>query len=161
MVGLDFLEKVDIFKELDDDQLTRILTCCQKAKYHRDDEIFNTKDDPLYLYVVIEGEIVLKQDQPDSHPGLQDSIITTLLETKIFGWSSLVPPFKYRLSAYCSSRKCKLLKIDRDCLFKLLEEDFQMGYLVMSGILNVVGTRFHQLREEIIKVMGQDIMNQW
>ena len=79
----------------------------------------------------------------------------------IFGWSSLVPPFKYRLSAYCSSRTCKALKIERDCLVKLLEEDFQIGYIVMSKILAVVGTRFHQLREEIIKVMGQDIINQW
>jgi signal-transduction protein with cAMP-binding, CBS, and nucleotidyltransferase domain len=161
MVSLDFLERIDIFKDLNDNQLTAIQACCQEAEFRRDDQLFDTRITPEYLWVVMDGEVSLRQDQPTSYPNLQDSIISTLSENMIFGWSSLVPPFKYRLSAYCSSRTCKVLKIERNCLNKLMEEDFKMGYIVMSEILAVVGTRFDQLREEIIKVMGQDIINRW
>ena len=84
-----------------------------------------------------------------------------LSERMIFGWSSLVPPFEYRLSAYCVSRSCRVLKIDSKCLSSVFEKDSSLGYKIMSKIVSVVGTRFYQLREEIIKQKGQEIINQW
>ena len=78
-----------------------------------------------------------------------------------FGWSSLVPHNEYRLSAQCSSRQCKLLKVDAVRLSGHFNEDSKLGYMVMSEIVSVVGIRFHQLREEIISNIGHDIMNRW
>ena len=161
MVSLDFLEKVDIFKDLNDDQLIAIQSCCQEEVFQRDDRIFGVDEDPTALWVVKEGEVVLRQDKPNAPPALRNTIISIISETMTFGWSSLVPPYKYRLSAYSASRKCRLLKVDKICFSRLLDEDSRLGYLVMSKLLVVVGTRFHQLREEIINGLGQAIINRW
>lgn len=161
MVSLDFLENVDIFKDLNDDQLTAIQACCQEEAFGRDDRIFGVDEDPVALWVVKEGEVTLRQDQPDAPAALRAITISTVSEARTFGWSSLVSPYKYRLSAYCASRTCRVLKVDKLSFSRLLDEDSRLGYLVMSKLLVVVGTRFHQLREEIIRGLGQDIMNRW
>jgi signal-transduction protein with cAMP-binding, CBS, and nucleotidyltransferase domain len=160
MVSLDFLEGVELFEGLDDNQLTAVRGYCQEAEYHRGDKIFGIKEEPLYLYAVMEGEVALRHDWPDGESSQEDTI-STISEKRIFGWSSLVPPSEYRLSAHCITRHCKVLKIDSKGLCRLFEEDSKLGYMVMSKIVSVVGSRFYQLREEIIKRRGQDIINRW
>ncbi len=160
MISLDFLEKIDVFHGLDDKELTAVQACSQETEFNRDDKIFGIDEKPMYLWAVIDGEVGLRQDRPDT-PSSQEDTISTMTETAVFGWSSLVPPFKYRLSAYCASRNCKILKVDKDCLLGLFEEDLKMGYEVMSRIVSVIGRRFDRMREEIIKKAGQDIINQW
>jgi len=160
MVNLDFLESVEVFKDLDDDQLTAVQTCCSEADYARGEKIFNVKGKPVSLWAVIEGEVDLQQESPGNTTKQGDKI-ATLSKAMTFGWSSLVPPFEYRLSAYCSTRSCKVLKIDTQCLKTLFDKDSKLGYAVMSKIVAIVGTRFHQLREEMIKHRGHDIINKW
>ena len=160
MIQLDFLELVEVFRDLNDDQLLAVRDCCGEAKYRRGDTIFSVNEEPLFLWAVIDGEVTLAQETPGRARPEKDPI-ATLSTTMTFGWSSLVPPFKYMLSATCTSIRCRLLKVDRECLKKLFEEDLELAYLAMLRIASLVGSRFHQLREEIIKKRGQDIMNRW
>ena len=160
MVSLDFLEKVEVFKNLDDSQLSEVQVCCAQAEYKRNDIVFRTSEEPLFLWIVEEGKIDLRQDTPDPSIKTLDTI-TSISEAMTFGWSSLVPPFRYRLSAYCATRTCKVIKIDKDCLLNIFKKDSRLGYEVMSEIVSVIGTRFHNLREGIIKNIGEDIINKW
>ena len=123
-------------------------------------KLFSAREEPMYLWAVIDGEVELRQEMPGDTRSLSDPI-SSLSRGMTFGWSSLVPPFEYRLSAYCASRRCKVLIVDREYLSRLLEKDSWLGYLVMSQIVSIVGERFHQLREEIIKGIGHDIINRW
>ena len=160
MITLEFLEKIKVFRELNDDQLTQIQTYCQEAKFSRGDEIFATGEKPQYLWVVMEGQVALQWATPE-RPSGSESTITTLSETMIFGWSSLVPPYTYRLSAYCSTRSCRVMQIDRDALINLFEQDAEIGYKVMLELLSVVGSRFLNLQDEVARQRGSDIINQW
>ena len=160
MISLDFLEKIDVFKDLDDDQLTAVQECCQETEFKRGNKLFGVKEDPICLWAVMEGTIDLELDSPGSMP-LQEDIVSSVSEAEIFGWDSLVPPYKYRLSAYCATRKCKVVKIDKGSLTRLFDEDADTGYKVMSRLLSVVGNRFHQLQEDVIKNKGQELMNRW
>jgi hypothetical protein len=49
-------------------------------------------EDPLYLYAVMDGEVELRFDQ--SGDNRKEKIISRLIKTMIFGWSSVVPPFE-------------------------------------------------------------------
>jgi CRP-like cAMP-binding protein len=160
MTHLDFLEQVEVFKDLDDEQLLAVQGCCEESEYKRDEKIFGVKGKPLFLWAVMEGEVTLLQEIPGK-PQAGEDPIASLSPGMTFGWSSLVPSSEYTLSAICTSRRCRLLKVDRNCLKKLFDDDLKLGYLVMSRIVAVVGSRFHQLREEIIKNRGQDIINRW
>ena len=131
-----------------------------KQSINGGEKIFGIKEEPSYLLAVIDGEVELRQDQPMG-TSTEGNAISNLSEKMIFGWSGLVPPFEYRLAAYCVTRRCRVLKIDRNCLSSAFKKDSALGYKVMSKIVSVVGTRFYQLREEIIKQKGQEIINQW
>lgn len=160
MITLEFLENVRVFEDLNDDQLTQIQKYCQEAKFSRGDKIFATGERPKYLWVVMEGQVALRWATPEGPAGT-DSTITTLSESMIFGWSSLVPPYTYRLSAYCATRTCKVMQVDRDELINLLEQDAEIGYKVMLELLSVVGSRFLNLQDEVARQRGSDIINQW
>jgi len=68
-------------------------------------------------------------------------------ENNIIGWSSLVSPYRYKLSAYCASDECTVLLIERDRLLEFMKDNPDAGYKVMSIMLEVVGNRFERLRE--------------
>ena len=160
MITLDFLENVEVFSDLNDDQLTEVQQHCQVAKFSRGDKIFGTGEDPKFLWVVLEGQVDLQWEQPGGS-ALPETTITQLSEAMTFGWSSLVPPHKYRLSAYCVTRTCKVIKIEREALTKLFVQDAQFGYKVMTNLLSVVGSRFLSLQDEVARQRGSDIMHQW
>lgn len=160
MISLDFLENVGAFADLSDDQLTAILECCEVADFKRGEEIFASGETPEYFWIVQTGQINLTLDAPEG-PALPENTITTLSEGMPFGWSSLVPPYKYHLSAHCASRSCKTVRIPKDRLLQLFESDAQLGYKVMSKVMIVVGQRFHQLQDEVARRRGHDIINRW
>ena len=65
MVSLDFLEDVDAFSDLDDDQLAAIQECCEVAKFKRGEAIFAAGTVPEYFWLVLEGEVNLIWDAPE------------------------------------------------------------------------------------------------
>lgn len=160
MISLDFLESVEAFGDLDDTQLTAIQGCCEVADYKRGEKLFAAGEASEYFWVVREGQINLTWDMPEG-PALSESTITTLTTGMPFGWSSLVKPYKYRLSAHCASRSCKVIKIQKDRLNRLFADDTGMGYKIMSKVMIVAGRRFHQLQDEVAKRRGYDIINRW
>ena len=160
MISLDFLENVDAFADLDDDQLTAIQGNCEIAEFKRGKEIFAAGDTPEYFWIVFEGKVNLIWDVAGS-PAMPENTITTLTEGMPFGLSSLVPPHKYHLSAHCASRSCKAVRIPKGRLLQLFEDDAQLGYKVMSKVMIVAGQRFHQLQDEVAKLRGHDIINRW
>jgi len=160
MITLDFLENVEVFKDLNDDQLTRIQKHCREAEFSGGDKIFSTGEKSEYLWVVMEGQVALQWETPGGS-ALPESTITRLSEMMTFGWSSLVPPHSYRLSAQCATRTCKVVQVERDALLNLFEQDAEIGYKVMHKLLSVVGSRFLNLQDEVAKQRGSDIINQW
>lgn len=160
MISLDFLENVEAFSDLGDDQLMVIQGCCEVAEFKRGEEIFAAGQTPEYFWMVHEGQVNLTWDAPEG-PAMPESTITTLSKGMPFGWSSLVPPYKYHLSAHCASRTCRTVRITRSRLLQLFEDDAQLGYKVMSKVMIVAGRRFHQLQDEVAKRRGHDIINRW
>jgi CRP-like cAMP-binding protein len=155
MVGLDALEKVEILGGLDDRRLSAVSGCCSVSQFQRGDKIFGPGEEARYLYAVMEGKVELRGD-PQSP--LQENI---LQENRIFGWPSLISPNIYRFAAYSASRNAKVIQIDAACLKRVFEEAPELGYTIMSRLLEVIGQRFHQLQEEVVKRRGQDAMNRW
>ena len=160
MISLDFLENVEAFSDLDDDQLTVIQDCCEIAEYKRGQQIFAAGETPAFFWIVYTGQVSLTWDAPPG-PTAPEDTFTTLSEGMPFGWSSLVPPYKYHLSAHCASRSCEIVRIPRDRLLQLFENDADLGYKVMSRVMIVAGQRFHQLQDEVARRRGHDIINRW
>ena len=145
MITLDFIRQVDVFKDLEDSQLEKIIKGCQEREFKRGEKIFSEQDEAQYVWIVMEGQVDIRFDLP----GRATSEVSTVYSetpTKTFGWSTFVPPYKYILSAYCASRKCLVAQLDKDFLLKLFKSDYLMGYRVMSNLAGIISTRFHDMQ---------------
>ena len=160
MATLEIMEKIEAFKGLDKDQLKQIQEYCKRRDFKKDEKLFTEGDDAIELWIIIDGEIDMRFDLP-GRPTSKSNTIATITKFQAFGWSCFVPPYKYRLSAYCSSSTCKTIKIKKDRLEKLFKKDTGIGYTFMSYLVNVVGVRFHQFQDEVAKRRGEDIISGW
>ena len=146
MIGNDFLQSVGIFKGLDENQLSTVQSCCREEQHQAGTKLFGEGEPASHLYIVKKGQIDLRFDLP-GRPTSEKNTISSILEFKAFGWSALVAPYKYSLSAYCTNQTCEVVKIDRQCLNKLFEENNRLGYLVLSNMARVIGKRFQKLEK--------------
>jgi CRP-like cAMP-binding protein len=146
MTDTAFLRQAQIFLQLDDSQLARIIPCCSEQTFQNGEKLFSEREPAQHLWLLKDGAIDLRFELP-GHETSQENTVSTISSTVVFGWSSLVPPQIYTLSAYCTSRTCTAVKIETAELNKLFDEDPRMGYLIKSYLLRVVGSRFHILQQ--------------
>ncbi len=160
MVNTDFLKTVQIFQGLNQDQLDQIVDCCEETAYQPGVRIFEQGEDAAYLWIVKEGRVDLRFESTDN-PSFAEHPISTISEAGAFGWSSFASPNKYRLAAYSGDQPCTVIKVDRNRLKALLDEDAEMGYVVISNVATVVGTRFHEFQEEAARQKGDNLLGGW
>jgi tmRNA-binding protein len=102
---------------------------------------------------------------PSAIPTTKENALTShhknIPESQIFGWSCFIEPYKMKLSAYCTSRRCKVLKINAQQLNKLMEKDMVIGFKIMRYIVHVLGYLFAQIKEDLARVKGINMMNSW
>jgi CRP-like cAMP-binding protein len=153
MTSKDIFTQILIFDGLDQGQMNKVKACCQEKEYTAGARIFADGQQAESLFVVLEGRVDLRFEIPGRESTSSDNI-TSVRQGQVLGWSALMHSPIYSLSAYCATDKCRLLKVGRDCLLALFEEDPRMGYIVMSHMAEVIRTRFHQVQEELARRKG-------
>jgi CRP-like cAMP-binding protein len=145
MAAIDELRQVETFQSLSDDELSAIGKLTTEKQFVYGSRLFKDGDSATHLWIVKEGIIDLRFDLPGRETS-EESTLSSITANKIIGWSSFVPPYKYKLSAYCASAKCTVLIIERKILREFLNSHPETGYQVMTAMLKVVGGRFQRLQ---------------
>lgn len=145
METLNFLKKADLFNGLSERQLASISAGIQKLEFRKGERIFREGDAADHLWTVLEGEVGLGFELP-GRAAAEVSTLSTVSPGKTFGWSCFVDPRRYRLSSYCSSRTCAVVRLERGYLQTLFEQDPRMGYTLMTNLAGVIGERYSQLQ---------------
>jgi CRP-like cAMP-binding protein len=161
MNSLDFLDQVEMFSGLSDQQLQAIQDTAESAEYKKGDPIFKHGQTAEYLWIVLEGELQLICE---SDQALQKDVcepITFVSEAQTYGWHCFVPPFEYRLSGYCASRHCRLIRLKKEALERLFKKDPEIGFAVMQYTIRAIGTQFQELQDELARRRGQEILSNW
>lgn len=146
MGGLAFLEKVDIFKGLNQDQLKAVNKKASEKQYLYGDRLFAEGENADRIWLVMEGKVDLRFDLP-GRPTSEENTVFSITAAQTLGWSSFVPPFKYALSAYSATRQCKVLQIDKEQLLECFEKDPRMGLMFMTNVAAIASRHFDQLQE--------------
>jgi CRP-like cAMP-binding protein len=154
---LEFLGGVEVLRGLERPQLKAIIPCCQRRTYRNGSFLFREDEEANHLWAVISGEVDLRYTLPGRDTG-GEMTISRINSGRVFGWSSLVPPHLYRLSAFCATKDCEVLQMGRSCLAKLFSEDTEVGYRVMANISQVIAARFQALQDEIAFREGSDLL---
>lgn len=146
MGGLNFLEKVDIFKGFSKGQLNTVNKGGKKKEYVYGDRLFAEGEDADRIWLVIEGQVDLRFDLPGRQTS-EENTVFSITAAQTLGWSSFVPPFKYALSAYSATKSCKILQIAKDYLLECFEKDPRMGLMFMANVASIASMHFDQLQE--------------
>lgn len=158
MTTIDFLDTVEPFTEMTDEQLSALSDSADLLEFKKGDRLFLQADPAAYLWIVIEGSIELRSEGPASAASGQVSFLSA---THAFGWTCFVPPYKYQLSGYCASRRSRVLRFAKDHLEKLFESHPEIGFEMMQYTLTSVGTQFQELEDELARHRGHEIMGRW
>jgi CRP-like cAMP-binding protein len=165
MVTLELIEELHIFNNFNPDELNKLLDFCSQEEYQIGESLFLEGSPAKSLWIVMNGTVELRFEMPNAKSTTHENTLSShnkdLPESQIFGWSCFIPPYKMRLSAYCTSRRCQVLKIDATKLNKLMDSDAAIGFKIMRYIVQVVGYRFKQMQEEVAKFIGINMMNSW
>jgi CRP/FNR family cyclic AMP-dependent transcriptional regulator len=150
------LEQIEIFADLDNEQLQRISAICTEHLYKPGDIIFHENSQSDELFVILQGEVEIQVDpkmlgvSTNESPG--PSTIATLRRDQSFGEIALVDKGLRSASARCAAPGTHLLAIKRDDLIELCRQDFEMGYLVMR---NMAGDLAFKIRQTDLMVREQ------
>jgi CRP/FNR family transcriptional regulator, cyclic AMP receptor protein len=152
------LRQVDIFMELNPDQLEKISQICQQKTYDGNEIIFKENTTGDELYVILNGQVEILVDPntlgTSEAQGIGPSTIATLRRGQSFGEVALVDQGVRSASARCAQDGTKLLIIDRQELENLCQADLELGYQVMRNIAADLSLKIRQtdlmVREQLL-----------
>lgn len=136
MTNVYLLEQVDIFEDLNSDQLKLVDDICDEKTFIQGEVIFEENSPSHEFYIIMDGKVEIQVDPDtigDGTDAHQPSTIAVLRRGQSFGEVAIVDPGVRSASAKCGSEYCKVLMIDRSDFIKLLESDYEIGYIVMRN----------------------------
>ncbi len=144
------LRQCNVFSSLDDTALEQIAGLAVEKQYEAGTTIFNEGDNADELIVLQEGEAVLQITIRDVLKQVNKRITVDITNPNgIVGWSALVEPYIYTLTAVCL-QKTKVLSIDGVKLRGLLQDDKLVGYEILKELVKVVASRLNDTRQVLI-----------
>jgi CRP-like cAMP-binding protein len=147
------LEKAEAFKGFSTKQLVKLGNLCAEVVFSENEQLFSAGDPATHLWMVTEGRVDLRFEIPGKGIATTEQTVSSVevtspkLMAETIGWSCFVPPNQMRLSAYCAAPTCRIIRVPKDKLLEIFEDDPLMGYRFMSYMVTVVGYRFHQFQE--------------
>lgn len=151
---VDSLRRTDLFRDWDAGPLTKVADLCREVSFSRGTTIFNEGDQALEFYLLTDGRVVLEMDvRPVPERPVIPTAVEVVTNDEVFGWSALVAPYVYTLSAKCMT-DCSALAIRGDALRKTMDYNTALGYKVMKQLAHIVGLRLMHTRLRLVTGLG-------
>ena len=161
MANLDVIRENYIFRDLSTAQLQKIASISQENTYQPGQTIFREGDQAKDLYILKEGKVLLEMriaPYPERTPS-PSATIDVVTKGELFGWSALVPPHIFTLSA-STAEKCQVVTLDSAKLIELMDSDPVMGYEVVKRLAKIISTRLKRSREMLMSERGLALLSQ-
>lgn len=143
------LKRCQVFSTVDDPTLEKIAATAMENTYEGGSVIFREGDPATELLIVQEGKVALQMALSEVLPASRRVTIDTVMPDEPVGWSAVVEPHRYTLTAVCLQRT-RLLSISANKLKWLLEEDKAVGYQVTQQLIKVVASRLDETRRVLL-----------
>jgi len=148
----DTLKRTEVFLGLDDSDLDKIaaLPSCREVSYQAGEVIIRAGDEAKFLYVLKEGEVDVVMAVPTKSEQAKKVVIDVITKGGFFGWSALVKPHFYTMSAICR-KPCTVATISGAELMALFEKEYYIGYRVFQSLARIIGTRLRDLEQVMVR----------
>jgi len=149
------LHRAEVFLGLDNSDLSKIaaLPSCREEAYQPEEVIFRTGDEARYLHVLKEGQVDLVTEVASGPDHTAVKVVVDRITTGgFFGWSALVGPHFYVMSAICRESS-RVVLISGSELLALFDANYYVGYKIFQSISHIIGTRLRDV--ERVLATGQ------
>ncbi|WP_158247204.1 Crp/Fnr family transcriptional regulator [Geothermobacter hydrogeniphilus] len=146
-----------LLKDLATDEAEAFLGRCRRKNYPDGRMLFAEQTEADHLYLLISGRIDLQFELP-AQKGT--ATLVTRSPGDAVGWSTMVPPHRYRFAAVCVG-PTTVLEIDRPTLQSLFYTNYHLAYIFMRNIAVLSGDRLLRVQEKLATVLGDEAVNGW
>ena len=144
------LRECELFKGLEDEELSRVAIICSEIELTEGETLFSEHWPAEQIYVVTRGSIALHQSVGTflAQPSRRFATVAFCSPGQIVGWSALVEPYRYTLSA-TAWEESQLLGISSGLLRRTMELNPEIGYRIMKALSEVMGRRLQQVTQSL------------
>jgi len=133
------LAQPDMFPGLDPEGIERLTTIARSRSLDAGEYLFLLGDNAEDFYAVVRGSVELRF--PLSFRGaIKDVSVETAVAGQILGWSALVKPYRFTLSARATEAS-EVLAFSRRELLPLFQAEPRIGLAFLTKVAEVVGVR--------------------
>ncbi len=143
MVSPELLRRFSLFASLDPSIYDELAMASKEISLKTGEWLFIEGDDADALYLVLEGKIDLKINLDQK--GQRRQNISTVAGGHMMGWSALVEPYMYTLSAIAIV-DCRLVSLEASAVRDMMEHNPEIGYTIMKRLAKSIGARLANLR---------------
>ena len=140
------LQSIPWFQDLSDQHFDLICSITHLINVDQDTTIFSEGDKEENLYIVLEGRVAV-----ELFSSVQGKIrIYTAEPLDVIGWSTLTPVIRQRTASARAVLDSRLAAVDGRELRKLCDQDYELGYIIMRRIANVIAARLMITRLQLL-----------
>ena len=150
MTAKQVLKECPVFSTLSDADLEKVARSALEKQYEAGTTLFQEGDKAEELLVLQEGKVALQTTLPKASVSASRRItVDVITGNEIVGWSAIVEPYVYTLTAVCL-QKVKALSLSGTKLRWLLRDNDHIGYEVLKGLIKVVASRLDDTRQVLV-----------
>jgi CRP-like cAMP-binding protein len=142
---IEGLQRFTILEGLAPEESDTILQRCQITTVRKGEKVFEAGGSAYSLFLVRSGRIELRVKLVYLNASVEVPM-DIIRAGGVCGWSALIPPHSYTLSA-CATEDSELLRIKQTDLQACCEANTRLGYIVMKNIARIVGERYEIARQ--------------
>ena len=147
----EVLKRLDLFRELHDEQLDALEKICTSEVYEPGTFICRQNRASEKLYVIEDGLVaIIVETGPLCQRQLQ-----AVSNFEAFGWEAVIPPHLQTSSAK-AIEKTRVLAFKGQDLIDLFDTDFRTGCIIYQGVARVVASRLQSAFMQLLGVCSQD-----
>lgn len=133
------LYKSELFEGIAPELLPALFALARRQKVARGEYLFLLGGHADRLYVVLEGKVDVCFPLSFGS-AVKDVAVETIGPGGALGWSSLVKPYRFTLSARAAER-CEVAAFLRSELLSMLDADASLGHAFMGRLTEIIGRR--------------------
>jgi CRP-like cAMP-binding protein len=154
----ELLAQAELFEGLSRDGVRRLSEIARSRSLAAGEYLFLLGDDADHLYIVVSGNVELCFPM-SLHGTVKDITVESAAGGQLLGWSALVKPYRFTLSARAAEPSVVVGFLRQD-LMQLFETAPEIGYRFVTKLCELVGVRLLRFQALWVRELQRTLLNE-
>lgn len=136
------------FERLEPPWLALIVGCARNVRFEREQHLVKEGQEANDFYLIRRGRVAIEMEVNE-----RQSVVATLDEGQILGWSWLVPPHHWHFDARAMD-VVHAIALDGACLRRKCEESHDLGYELLRRFAHDIERRLYNAWIQLADLYG-------